>query len=334
MKYALLIISFIFIYLTSLSQESKETKFYVDFKTGYTFAVANAVIGSPLETIGQSIVEINGNEKSVTNPYNSRGAGFTLTGNFGYEITENFGVELELSFLRSSNILNASQYIDTSSAGLIYDTEHNSYTLMLRATPMLVVSGNKNLKFRPYAKFGLLIPFYGKIVSNITYRDDLGILAQDLLPSLNPDLNNLVQDLETVSYSDIQTTTNIKAKTNGAFSIGFASRVGLAYNVSKNISIIGELEMNMLSVKSKKTEVIEFESNSKLNSEDVASYNVDDLPEIIRVTNYEDEITESSNSSYSDTNLPGYNRNQPKEQLSLRNNFNSFGFTLGVRYSF
>jgi opacity protein-like surface antigen len=324
-----------FTFSLKAQEEGKNSKFSVDFKTGYTFAVAKSGIGSPLETIGQNIVEIEGEKTSITNPYNTRGAGYTLSGSFGYEITENFGVELEFSFLRSSKILNASQDVVTSS-GLVFQAEHNSHTIMLRATPLLVVSANKDLKFRPYAKFGLLIPFYGKIVSNISYNDQLGIIAEDLLPSLNPDLVENVIENENIdiSYSDIESEANLKANTNGTFSIGFASRLGVAYKVSKNISLIGEMEMNMLTIKSKKTEVKEFQSSSSINGVEAASYTVDDLPEIIRQTNYINEITEMSNSSYNDTSLPGYQRDSPKEQLNFRNNFNSFGFTFGVRYSF
>lgn len=344
------LIMFFFLFQIARAQEIKKSNFYIDFKTGYSFPVANGSIGSPIEDIGQFIVNIRGNQsgdiisKSVKNPYNSRGAGFTLAGSLGYEISENFGVEVELSFVRSNNIVNASQDIDTS--GLIFNANHTSHTIMFRAAPMLVVSGNKDLKFRPYAKFGLLIPFVGQINSDIQISDETGTLSRNLLPSLNPELAASIAENNVFAGAAIPTETNIKAVSNGAFSIGFASRVGVAYKVSDKISIIAELEMNMLTIKSKKTEVKNF--NTRVTSEELVNfalendnlvnfqsvYNLNDIPDIIRFTSYVDEITEMSNGTYSDVNATGYDRNKPREQLNFRDSFNSFGILLGLRYSF
>lgn len=349
MKLKLLIV-FLLIISLSYAQEDKQTKFYVDFKTGYSIPVANGSIGSPIEDIGQFIISMRGTQsgqltsKSVTNPYNSRGAGFTLAGSFGYEISENFGVELEMSFVRSNNIVNASQDIDTS--GFTFNANHTSHTIMLRATPMLVVSGNKNLKFRPYAKFGLLIPFVGQINSDIQIIDETGTLSRNLLPSLNPELAASIAENNVFAGAAIPTQTNINAVSTGAFSIGFASRIGVAYRLSSKFSIIGEFEMNMLTIKSNKSvikdfstvvtneELVAFASSSENLVNFQSEYNTNDLPEIIRVTNYVDEITEMSNGSYSNIDAPGYDRNKPREQLNFRDSFNSFGILLGIRYSF
>lgn len=350
-KLSYIYLSILFFIFQSLNaQETKVSKFYVDFKTGYSIPVANGSIGSPLEDVGQFILNLRGNQsgdiisKSVKNPYNSRGAGFTLATSFGYEITENFGVELEMSFVRSNTIVNASQDVDT--AGLNFNANHTSHTIMFRAAPMLVVSGNKDLKFRPYAKFGLLIPFVGQINSDIQISDETGTLSRNLLPSLNPALAASIAENNVFAGAAIPTETNIRAVSNGAFSIGFASRIGVAYQLSNKISIIAELEMNMLTIKSKRSEVKDF--NTRVTNEELVAfasssenlvnfqseYDINDLPDIIRFTNYVDEITEMSNGSYSDTEAQGYDRNKPREQLNFRDSFNSFGILLGLRYSF
>lgn len=350
-KLSYIYLSILFFIFQSLNaQETKVSKFYVDFKTGYSIPVANGSIGSPLEDVGQFILNLRGNQsgdiisKSVKNPYNSRGAGFTLATSFGYEITENFGVELEMSFVRSNTIVNASQDVDT--AGLNFNANHTSHTIMFRAAPMLVVSGNKDLKFRPYAKFGLLIPFVGQINSDIQISDETGTLSRNLLPSLNPELAASIAENNVFAGAAIPTETNIRAVSNGAFSIGFASRIGVAYQLSNKISIIAELEMNMLTIKSKRSEVKDF--NTRVTNEALVAfassnenlvnfqseYDINDLPDIIRFTNYVDEITEMSNGSYSDTEAQGYDRNKPREQLNFRDSFNSFGILLGLRYSF
>jgi hypothetical protein len=328
---------------------SKKEKFYINFKGGFSIPASKSTIGSPREEIGREVSFIrgtNGNnitEQSVTNPFGSRGAGVTIAASFGYMFNENFGVEMELSFLRSTRILNASRDIDTT--GLRFYAEHTSYTTMYRAAPMLVVMGNKNMKVRPYAKFGLLLPFAGATHSSLNYEDNTGILSERLLPILN---ENLYQNFLNLQDSlgiklPIPTRSNIDAQTLGSFSLGFASRFGAEIKLNDKLSIFGEMEVNMLTIKAKKTIVKSF--NSRVSDPALVSlaesflgefkseYTLSDLPEIVKITNYVNEITERSNYSY-DINSPSFNRNTPYEQLTFRDNYNSFGILVGIKYSF
>ena len=98
--------------------------------------------------------------------------------------------------------------------------------------------------------------------------------------------------------------------------------------------------MNMLTVKTKETEFTDFYAEVPEELTIVAEtileidniqniYDFDDIPEILRLTIYEDELTESSNSTYTSAR-----KNEPYQQLTFRENYNSFGLLLGIRYTF
>ena len=140
----------------------------------------------------------------------------------------NFGIEMEFSFLRSAKILDGSRD-ETSIINTVernYFAEQYSYTNMFRAAPLLVVSGNPNKKFVPYAKFGVLLPLAGKTIVEVTINDETGELADQLLPILNKELSDKLNGLRDSIPFVIPTESFIKAKTAGAFSVGFTAKMG------------------------------------------------------------------------------------------------------------
>ena len=318
---------------------------YFGLKTGYTIPVAKSTIGSPRTEVGNRIIfssDEGGFSYSEKNPFGSRGAGIIIAGSVGYMFSENFGLEMELSFLRGTQILDASRdeyVLDTiGNSTRRYFSEQFSYTNMLRAAPMLVVSGDPSKKFIPYAKFGVLLPMAGKTIVEVNINDETGELANDLLPVLNTELADSIASKGI--YIPIPTISNIKAKTSGAFSLGFTAKFGGAYSINDRWLVFTELEMNMLTVKTKETEFTDFYAEVPEELTIVAEtileidniqniYGFDDIPDILRLTIYEDELTESSNSTYTSAR-----KNEPYQQLTFRENYNSFGLLLGIRYTF
>jgi len=338
-KIILPIVAMLFVFTIDAQTDENFTKFYFGLNTGYTMPVANSTVGSPRSEVGMSILNFNLDEGTYSeeNPFGSRGAGYTVSANFGYLFTENFGVEMEFSFLRSSRILDASRN-ETNTSGNNYFAEQHSYTNMFRAAPMLVVQGNPNKKFTPYAKFGILLPLMGKTVVEVDIHDEIGELASNLLPVLNEDLYN---ELVAIGLADapIPSESYIKAKTSGSFSVGFASRIGCNYNINDKWSINAELQMNMLTIKAHETEFVDFESvvdeniiafsESILGHEVQGTYTMDDIPEILKLTVYQDEITETSNTTYDPAR-----KDEAFDQLTFRDSYNSFGLTVGFKYNF
>jgi hypothetical protein len=326
-----------------IAQESTFwNKSAISFKTGFTIPAASTTVGSPREEVGNEFLRINKNgEFSQKSSTGSRGAGYSFSGSFSYMFNDNFGVDVELSYLRSSNINDAFIDIDTSNVeGKRYFAEQTSFTKMFRIAPMIVVQGNKEKKFQPYAKFGLLMPLFGATYINMYIDDETGLQAYRLLPVINPgDIEIMEQNFGI--FPPIPTESTVEAKTLGAFSLGFASRFGVNMKVGEKISVFAELESNMLSVKAKNTEVTKFRtevSNKELadfaNSIGITTvYNTEDIPNIIINTNYVDEVNQNSNRSF-DTNAANFDKNKPLEQKSFRDNYNSFGLFVGVKYSF
>ena len=316
---------------------------YFGLKTGYTIPVAKTTIGSPRNEVGDRLIlsSAEGNySESIKNPFGSRGAGATVAANIGYMFNDNFGVEMEFSFLRSTKILDASrdETIIDNTISQRYFAEQYSYTNMFRVSPLLVVSGDPNKKFTPYAKFGILLPLAGKTIVEVSIADETGELAEEIMPVLNTELYEAIQS--SGLNIPIATSSEIKAKTSGAFSVGFAARIGGVYNINEQWGIFSEMEMNMLSILAKETEFTEFNAKVPQSLAAVAEgllgleniqyeYGFNDLPEILRLTQYQAEITEASNSLY----IPS-RKNEPYEQLAFRDNYNSFGIMVGVKYRF
>ena len=253
---------------------------------------------------------------------------------------------MEFSFLRSTKILDASRDETSVINGVVrnYFAEQHSYTNMFRAAPLLVVSGNPEKKFVPYAKFGVLLPLAGKTIVEVNINDETGELADQLLPILDQDLSDKLNGIRDSIPFVIPTESYIKAKTSGAFSVGFTAKMGCNYNINDRWALFGEMEMNMLSIKSNETEFVDFSSKvsneglvflaEQLLGESIQSeFSYYDLPEILRLTQYQNEITETSNNSY-DVNAPNFDRNSPYNQVNFRDNYNSFGLMLGFRYKF
>lgn len=316
---------------------------YFGFKAGYSIAAAKSTIGSPRSEVGNRLI-VSSEEGTYTtstkNPFGSRGAGATFAGSVGYMFSDHFGIEMEFSFLRTSKILDASrnETILDGTTAKTYFAEQYSYTNMFRAAPMLVVSGNPNKKFTPYAKFGVLLPLAGKTIVEVNINDETGELADQLLPVLNTELaDSLISKGLDIP---IPTESYIKAKTAGAFSLGFTAKMGGAYNINKNWSIFGEVEVTMLTIKAKETEFVDFSAEvpealaaiaeTLLEIDNIQyEYGFYDLPEVLRLSRYEDEITESSNSTYI-----AARKNEPYQQLTFRDNYNAVGLLFGFRYNF
>ena len=349
-KLKLIILTFLFLPQINFAQESlnSNSKFYISTKVGYTLPAASTTVGSPREEVGREFLYIrnNGNdinEFSQQSSTGSRGAGFTTAFSLGYMFNKNIGVEMEISYLRSTTREDARLDVDTSqNQDTRYFAEQYSYTSMFRLAPMLVIQADGNSKFQPYAKLGILMPFAGSTNIKLSIDDQTGARAMDLLPVINPDSEErMIEQIGVAVPIPAPTASEIEAKTYGALSIGFASRVGANYQINDKWKIFGELEVNLLSIKADRTVFTSFES--RITSQEFidaanafglnTSYTIDDIPEIIRVTQYVDEVTQNSNSTF-DTKSPSYDRDKPLERKNFRDNYSSWGFFLGIKYAF
>jgi len=340
------------LFLFSQDSSDKLNKHLLSFRTGYSIPISKGQIGSPRSEIGKTLLKLDDNDNLVSerNTFNTRGAGFNFALAYEYLITENISIGIDFSYIYTLPIIDAFTYKSNGSDTLYYG-EQTSYTSMFRASPMIGIYANKDLKFRPYAKFGIIIPFSGFTYADLLIDDRTSTSFHNLMPLI--DRENYIKTNDVIALSgldiDVTTSTKIKAKTLGSFSIGFDARLGGDYQLNDNMFLFIEMNTQMLSINANKTIITKFESGVDENLANLAliidptlktSYNADEIPEILRVTEYVNELTSESNSSYEKAiidealgNIYGL-RDKPLEQLKFTNNYNAFGFLIGFKFAF
>ena len=209
----------------------------------------------------------------------SLGKGFTCEGAFGYMFNKNIGTELDISYLLGTK---------TKTKQVLYGSiRNNSLSAnMLRINPSIVIAYGFE-KINPYAKLGLIIGF-GKIM----YEDDY-----------------------TSSGGSVLTE---KMELNGGIALGLNAGVGVTYNISKRLSLFGEINMVNLSYSPTKGKLTE----SNLNG-------TDRLP---NMTTSEKEVN-FVNSYTTNVNTPT-SHSEPRQELKESFPFGSVGAVIGLRVNF
>lgn len=323
---------------TAEKTKDNRDKHIVSFRFGYSIPVSQSQIGSPREAeIGKTFKEMkpDGTIVSEKQSYGSRGAGFNISLAYEYMITQNISVGMDFVYLHTLGINDAFILVKAGSNQPYYANQ-DSYTSMFRATPMVGIYANENLLIRPYAKFGLIIPLAGATYASLTIEDETGSAFDELMPVIDNALFEQIE--ETGTGVPVPTNSYIEATTSGAFSLGFDARLGIQYNIMDHLNVFFELNMQMLSVKAHQTTITKFESGTTEDFKalgavlgiDVKDYTLDDIPEYLRVTTYVNEINENSNVH----GTASYDREKSAEQLGFRDNYNAFGFMVGVKYGF
>ena len=170
---------------------------YIRGGAGAGFNVTNDAFAIPSVTVDSNNVVVS--QRTIFGAF-GQGARFSLAG--GYMITPYFGVELELYYFQG---FKQDYGARTGPVGDQYN--RTGYSYQLRATPSLVVQAPVG-KFQPFARFGVLIPLWGKTV------------------------------LEESWFYESQGTTRVKqTDIDGKFSVGFESSIGLQYNINKNLGV-------------------------------------------------------------------------------------------------
>ena len=349
---------FLFTSITIFSQEDKQTfkKHFVNIRAGYSIPVSKSQIGSPRVEVGNTFIDKTSKSYSEKNSFGSRGAGLNFSLAYGYMITENISIELDFSYIHTLGITDAYNIETNSVKDTLYFGKQTSHTSMFRATPLIGIYASKNLLIRPYAKFGLIVPFYGYTYAKLHIQDKSSASFESLMPLIDFDAYKKTKALlNTFPVAiPVPTKTFIEAKSEGTFSLGFDARLGAEYNLGDIFVLFAEMNMQMLTVKTKKTIITKFTStvdDETLKSIADASgiktvFTELDLPEIIKVTEYLDELNGTENDSYAEAiadiifneNSTTYKYkdlvNKPLQELNFRDNYNAFGFILGVKMVF
>lgn len=234
-----------------------------------------------------------------------QGARFSLAG--GYMITPYFGIDLELYYMSGFKQEYGNIY---GPGGKQYNRK--GYTYQMRATPSLVVQAPVG-KFQPFARFGVLIPFYGRtILEESTYF--------------------------TSNIDEFKTT-----EVQGRFSLGFESSIGVEYKLNDNLGIYLNATLTTLRIKADRADVVSWErvdNNTGETTDKLATSSA-----LFSQIDFTDELTPNSNTTTL-LSVVGQaedilvkidgtlDADKALELPTQTSNFNAMTFSVGVRYSF
>lgn len=304
MKKNVLIVCLILICGTQLFAQKK---WFVSFNSGYAHNMSSQNLYN--EDLGLYFINYIDHYNEEDNSYygnyeqnnTSLGKGTNFALSAGYMFNDLFGVEMGFSYLFGGKTVSNYEYY---AKYLYYDDnwepEYYNYShcyenvissQMFRINPSLLFSvGNKTIN--PYAKVGLILGL-GSIIYERTA---------------------LIED----EYDNQNDQTSIKIKMNGGISLGCSATLGLNYNIGKNISLFGEVNLISMSYAPKKGKIIDYKENGK--------------NELNELTTSEKEINFVNEYDYSsDDNESDY---EPSTMLQYKFPFSSIGLNVGVKIKF
>lgn len=233
------------------------------------------------------------------------GARFSVAG--GYMITPYFGVELEMYYF-----LGFKQDYGSTKGPVGDQYNRTGFSYQLRATPSLIVQAPLG-KFQPYARFGVLIPLWGKTIIEENWNYSNGNSKE--------------------KQTDI----------DGKFSVGFESSIGLQYNITDNLGIYVQATYTGLRIKSDKAVVSKDMTTNKDGSK---KNNLENAKAMLTQIQFQDVLTEESNTSSilavtgqipEDIIIKIKNKIDQDKPLNLptqTSTFNSLSFSIGIKYTF
>lgn len=251
----------------------------------------------------------------------------------GYNFTPSFGFEFDVSYFIGSaarieerttekSWIGNPPALATGGPGIRYNEVSSQ---QIRVAPTVVIRG-AGARFRPIAKFGLLIPVGGSAKS-VTFIDD-PYLVSPLVPAF-PQYNGTV--------STFQEAT-IEAEISGAFSVGFQSGLGFEMRLSDALDLRANLYYQALRVKRHSLEIKSAEVTfiEDLPNEDVMY--LLNLGGAFAYTEYYDEINQAeleAAEALVDANgetTYGTTAN-PARALREDGNYNNLGLDVGIIFN-
>lgn len=164
---------------------------------------------------------------------------------------------------------------------------------------------------------GYQIRVIPQIVISTSTEEALGFYVKTgvLLPVVG-ETTFKVDATSTSTTTGVQSAILVEGTSAGAFSFGYTGSLGTSFRLNDNLSLFGELQGINLRMKA--------------TSQTWTSYTVDgtDMSDMLPVSattiNYVDELTATSNMVAT----------EPTDELGTTTNYNSLGFSIGVKYKF
>ena len=292
------------------AQDSLRVKrLYIEVSGGYSFPFVNDDLGSTQEIIGSANYLMRADSSiSSTSVFGTQGSGWRTSLNIGYMFHKNIGFEIQVNYFQSQRFLLAKTETPT------FKGEHTVLASRLELAPQLVLNFDIK-KWSIYSKTGVLIPVWGNSRSSIKIDDREGIVFEQATG---------------IAGTSVRSKLEAEVSTFGKFSYGLQTRLGAAYRATNWLSVFAEMNFTALSINSKENIVNRFDVDF-LDPEDniFQSGSIDDIDVIDQHTIFVPELTETSNNPSVN---PNPDPNRPMEELNTKDNFNTLGISIGLRF--
>ncbi|AFD06405.1 outer membrane beta-barrel protein [Solitalea canadensis] len=250
-----------------------------------------------------------------------------LTGSFGegvrggisggYMFNKTFGIEVDVNYFKSiKNLMSADQV--SAGGNVIASRTSNGYVQALTIAPSLVFALPIEGKFKPYTRFGFVVPVWGRLMI-----ESSGVKPGKILDPTSP-----------LYLQDIRTEVTRTEKINPKPTVGFQGALGFNYAIMPKFGIYAEAEYRNIPVGSKDKEITEYSQVTKLaaNGTVIQTKGLSDLKTAERYTNYQTELGPTSNNHI--TNKTSFDNNKPMDDNKSYINIGGLGISVGVKYNF
>lgn len=248
-----------------------------------------------------------------------------LTGSFGegvrggisggYMFNKTFGIEVDVNYFKSVKNLMSSDEVSAAGNVVAY-RKSNGYVQALTIAPSFVFALPMEGKFKPYTRFGFVVPIWGRLMIESSGMKP-GVITQGPLTGQRV-------------ITEVTRTEKINPKPT----FGFQGALGFNYAVMPKLSIYTEAEYRNIPVGSKDKEVTSFSQVTKLaaNGTVVQTKGIDDLKTSERYTTYQNELGPTSNNHI--TNKTSFDETKPMDDNKSYINIGGLGISVGVKYKF
>jgi hypothetical protein len=316
--------------LLAQTQHSTSTipssKFYIKAAGGYFFSVFPGQFPDvgpyPPHDIRSTVNPASGQTTVVSDRVltGSYGEGARAGISFGWNLNKYIALEGTVNYYRSKKNLMTRQVTtiqgtDQTAASI----ESHGYARAFDFAPGVVISPGFE-KINPYVRFGMVIPFYGRLHIETDARVNTpvstGVVAQSVI------------------HREEEVHPNI--------TLGFQGALGVTIPVASQLDIFVETEYRNVPAKSKKKEVTAYEENTQIvnsaSGQVISTQHrgLSDLSAAERNTDYVTTLDQSSNTPVGreGTKTQYKNDNQPANELKSYINIGGLGANAGIRWRF
>ncbi|GAA0562793.1 outer membrane beta-barrel protein [Chitinophaga japonensis] len=300
------------------------SKFYLKAGGGYFFSVFPGQFPDvgpyPPHDIRQSYNPANGETTTISDKVltGSYGAGARGGIAFGWNINRYIALEGAINYYHSKENLMTRQVTTVEGTGQEAGSiESRGYANAFDFAPGIVINPGFE-KINPYVRFGMVIPFWGRLHIETTANTNTPVSASAVA----------------------QTAIHREEEVHPNITLGFQGALGVVIPVGRRLDIYVETEYRNVPAESKKKEVTSYDENTQVintsNGQVISTQHrgLEDLSTAERHTDYVTTLDQNSNTPVGQEGAQTEykDNNRPSNDLKSYINIGGLGVTAGIRF--